>query len=280
MALKYHPDKSPNTAPLFQIICTAYEKLSIGAPDKSTTEHAKAPPKSPQKTAPPAGPRPSQPSSSYNSDPRPPRYTQDSNGPRASSHHTKSGFTGSSNAYYPSSGPENMSSKFQKYQQEAREREARRQREYEAAAARSAQRRSQHGNPPPPPDPPSSRYDMPPPPPSGAPQYPYRSSTASNDAANHGAQPRGTEQRHTTNLPTPTGVRVTAVDASTAEIQWDPVGDIGCMVELSWAASTAPYGMWETSPKLVSGDRVRKKNLDVGALYKFRIRFAREEGGQ
>jgi hypothetical protein len=32
--------------------------------------------------------------------------------------------------------------------------------------------------------------------------------------------------------------------------------------------------------KLVSGDRVRKKNLEAGAMYKFRIRFARDEGGK
>lgn len=51
-------------------------------------------------------------------------------------------------------------------------------------------------------------------------------------------------------------------------------------VELSWQGPNAAYGVWETAPKLISGDRVRKKNLEINkSAYKFRIRFVRGEGG-
>ena len=73
--------------------------------------------------------------------------------------------------------------------------------------------------------------------------------------------------------------QATVIDLTTVELEWNNLEDIGPLrVELSWniKAAGAAAGSnlsWETAPKMVSGVRVRKKNLDPGSVCRFRLRY-------
>jgi hypothetical protein len=83
------------------------------------------------------------------------------------------------------------------------------------------------------------------------------SSGGSSSSSSGGGNPYE-KHAYSSGFPTPTGLRVTALDSTTAEVQWDPpptasasstgkFSGVSYNVELSWAASTAPYGKWEVA---------------------------------
>ena len=85
-------------------------------------------------------------------------------------------------------------------------------------------------------------------------------------------------------LPVPTGVCGVSIDTRTVEITWaggerethgGGWGEI--KTELSWCLHGNRAGVggaeWEVGNVLISGQRVRKKNLLPGRIYEFRVRF-------
>jgi curved DNA-binding protein CbpA len=88
-------------------------------------------------------------------------------------------------------------------------------------------------------------------------------------------------------IPGPCNVQLQAIDATVVEISWQKpislasssaVCDLSYAIELSWrlCSSSTDTTSWESSNKLVTGDRCRKRNLQSGSRYEFRIRAVME----
>lgn len=91
-------------------------------------------------------------------------------------------------------------------------------------------------------------------------------------------------------LPPPSGLNVCVIDETTVELSWSVLPNIyqellsyGLKIQLSWrlwsgynlnhAEEREQYTQWETSTVLISGEKVRKKNLKSKKKYEFRIRY-------
>ena len=75
-------------------------------------------------------------------------------------------------------------------------------------------------------------------------------------------------------------LQATVIDPTTVELQWNVLEGLSLPlhVELSWSVRAAGAGSsshlsWETAPKMVGGNRVRKKNLAPGSVCHFRLRY-------
>mmetsp|Transcript_12214 Transcript_12214/g.18472 ORF Transcript_12214/g.18472 Transcript_12214/m.18472 type:complete len:714 (+) Transcript_12214:205-2346(+) len=172
------------------------------------------------------------------------------------------------------------STSFMRSQMEAREREARRRKEVEAAAARTAQRRYHKASPRPRPkeNPPPKDYSTDD---NSTPRF--TSSKVKKSCPRDAWEEESTTTGIAAGLiPTPQGVVVSAVDFYTVEVSWNSLKSASSSmlrshisalkVELSWGLADVTMS-WESSSKLIAGEKVRKKNLISGATYHFRARY-------
>jgi curved DNA-binding protein CbpA len=305
MALKYHPDKNPTTTPLFQAIQSAHERLSDKVrrreeEEKATKRAAAAAAAS--RPPPPRAPAAAQ--AAYRYQPNHPSQTRTQADSEQSQHHgarreerkpePRPNASGGDSKRGPSSNSrqnaeedeESWSShgpnyRFQEAQRRAREREQekqqeqedrreterqkrggqedRRKKEFEEASRRAQERREKAGY---------------------ASAAPKESTPKSHTAAGE----RGVGGV----LPAPSGLKALAVDSNTVELSWNPLPTPlqslcqgGLKVELSWRewisiariSAGAQVAVWENSATLLSGERVRKKNLLPNITYEFRIRY-------
>jgi hypothetical protein len=131
--------------------------------------------------------------------------------------------------------------------------------------------------------------------------FPFTSDGASSGVSPGHSQGVGAGGADVT-LPFPENVQVSAVDCGTVQVQWGAyptahrhhtghkshashatdaaiAGQV--KVELGWklCAQGGPggglggEGVWEAAAVLISGQKVRKKNLQEGHYYKFRVRY-------
>lgn len=78
-------------------------------------------------------------------------------------------------------------------------------------------------------------------------------------------------------IPKPENLHVIVIDNSTVEVSWINKSDYpNSQFELNWRnrgnSTVCGTFAWESSQKLVSGSKVRKKNLVAGVAYEFRLR--------
>jgi curved DNA-binding protein CbpA len=78
-------------------------------------------------------------------------------------------------------------------------------------------------------------------------------------------------------VPIPSDFNCTAVSDSAVELEWkkSAVSNVPVLIQLSWRKQVA-LAQWQSATRLISGQKCRKNNLELGAvggsLYEFRVR--------
>lgn len=111
---------------------------------------------------------------------------------------------------------------------------------------------------------------------------------AGNNEANNSSSNnlRGGAKPNASRVPRPYGLRCLFVGANAAELEWvtSKYHRNTLLAELSWRIKEADLNSsfrqpWESASKLISSGKCRKKNLQSGAIYEFRVRAVEELSG-